>query len=413
MDVNSFSNQHYKAQAILKKGGNGQPKTFLTISETSESKLIVKQVPFPLFELSPEIQRRLATFLSLEDAGIIPVLGTYKQGQEIYLVREYLDARSLVVNRIFHPEEVRNIAMALLEVLSAIQYQVPSIVHGNIKPENIFFQPNSSQGSQIILTDFALTPASKWSSSLNSPELTRLGFVPLEQVAGSPTPASDNYAIGAVLLSLLSGTASHQLYTLTSEENAYQYPVQEILLRQNFPISSYFMDWLGTMLAPDEDDRFPDARTALYALQRIQVIARPRVQLTPSGIYLQAEQFGEQLQACIEIRNFMLGTVLQGQWRVTPYLNDSGNWIRFDTDRVFGNEATILLSVDTEQLLVDKQYVRELVFQSNSERPIVAVSLVVKTGSLKLLARPLPVLHLTGLLVVSGFLPIALSIILW
>ena len=413
MDVSSFSNQHYKAQAILKRGINGRPKTFLAISETNESKLVVKQMPSPLFEVSSEMQRRLAAFLSLEGVGIIPGLGTYKHSQEIYLIREYLDARSLAVNRIFHPEEVRNIAMALLEVLSAIQYQIPSIVHGNIKPENIFFQPNSSQGSQIVLTDFSLTPVSQWGSNLNFPRLSSLGFVPLEQVAGNPTPASDNYAVGAVLLSLLSGTASHQLYTLTSEENAYQYPVQEILLQQNFPMSSYFMDWLGTMLATNEGDRFPDARTALYALRHIQVIARPCVQVSPSEIYLQAERFGEQLQAYLEVRNLMPGTMLRGKWRVTPYLNDAGNWIQFDTDHVFGNETTMLLSVDTEQLLIDKQYVRELGFQSNSERPIVAVSLVVKTGSLKLPARPLPVLHLTGLLVVSGFLPIALSIILW
>ena len=413
MNAKTFSSQHYKVKEILKKASNGQPMTFLIIAENGKSQLVVKQVPFPLFELPSEMQRRLATFSSLEDTGIIPVLGTYKQGQKLYLVREYLDARSLVSNRTFHPEEVEIIAIAILEVLSAIQYQAPSIVHGNIKPENIFFQPNSSQGSKIVLTDFALTLVPQWRSNLHFPELARLGFVPLEQVAGNPTPASDNYAVGAVLLSLLSGTDSHQLYTLTGEENPYHYPVQEILLKQNFPMSSYFMDWLGTMLAPDVGDRFPDARTALYDLLRIQVTARPHVQLSRSSIYLQAARFGDQLQTYIEIRNLMPGTVLQGKWRVTPYLNDSGDWIQFDTDRVFGNESTMLLSIDTEQLLVDKQYVRELVFQSNSERPIIAVSLVVKTGSLKLSVRPLPVLHLTGLLVVSGFLPIALSIILW
>ncbi|MEM9120314.1 MAG: hypothetical protein AAGD09_20875 [Cyanobacteria bacterium P01_F01_bin.56] len=384
----------------------------MAIAEAGTPKLVVKLMSSPWGELTPEIQRRLETFLELKAIGIVPFSETHKQGQAIYLVREYVDASSLMVNRIQHPEVVETIAIALLEVLYQMQAQLPGIVHGNIKPANIFLRPTASQDAELVLTDFALPLVSQWEANLTAAEESQFGFVAAEQVVGNPTPASDNYAIGAVLLSLLSGTPSHQFATLACTENAYEYPVQEILLQQPFPMSSFFMDWLTIMLAPNIGDRYPDARTALSALRRIQVIARPRVRLNPSIIRLQATQFGEQLQAVIEVRNLMPGTILRGQWRVTSYWHDAGDWIEFSPNRVFGNETTVLLSIDTQKLLAGQQYVRELVFQSNSERPILAVSLVVQTGSLKLPVRPLPVLHLTGLLVVGGFLPIALSIIL-
>jgi len=410
MNNRSNSSSHYKAVEVLRISANGEPITYRVIEVNSDQSFVLKRTCLSPEYLSPEDSQRLETLLNLEDSRVVPYLGIYWHGKSHYVLRDYFEPKSLAIQRSFHPEAVRAIAIALLEVLEMLQRQVPRIVHGNIKPENIFVRQVSHQKAEVVLADFAIALSGQDASSFDAFRAEQLGFIPLEQVAGSPTPASDNYAVGAVVLGLLSGTPSCYMDTLTYSDDPHRYQVREILSEQTQAISADFIVWLERMLAPNVRDRFPDARTALQALLRLKIIARPYVSLSHSAVELQAERFGEQIQGYIRVKNLMPGTVLMGQWRVTPLPYDSGGWIQISPEQINCNEGTVALSVTTLGLQANQTYVRELIFQSNGERPIIAVSLIVRTAPLSLPSRPLPILHVAGLFIISSVLPIAVSV---
>ena len=52
-------------------------------------------------------------------------------------MQEYKNAPSLAERHSFIPEQVKQIAESVLEILVYLQNRVPSVIHRNIKPENI------------------------------------------------------------------------------------------------------------------------------------------------------------------------------------------------------------------------------------------------------------------------------------
>ncbi|WP_187329505.1 protein kinase domain-containing protein [Halomicronema hongdechloris] len=386
--------------------------TYLAVDVTTDTVVVLKQLqPSSLSLLGPD-SPRLETLFSLKHPGIAAYKAICRKGEYTYLVRAYIDARSLASRRSFRPEEIKAVAISLLEVLADFQVQIPMIIHGNIKPENIFFRPLSNGKLSLILTDFDLAVSHRYPSSFEPARAGTLGFTPREQMLGEPRPASDNYAVGAVLLSLLSGTPTHQMDTLTDADNPYRYRSQDILWQPHTTISSQFLSWLDRMLDPNPDHRFPDARTALQALLPLRLIARARASLSHSQIRLEAPTLGAQLQDVIRVSNLRPDAVLQGQWHITPRPYDPCDWIDIHPTYLAGNETTTVVSVDTRRLQAKTTYVRELILQSNSEQPIIAVSLCITTADLTLPSRPLPLWHLIGLLVSSTFLPVTMVILL-
>jgi serine/threonine protein kinase len=52
-------------------------------------------------------------------------------------VQEYKKAPSLAQRRSFTPEDIKQIAVSLLEILVDLQKRTPPVIHRDIKPENI------------------------------------------------------------------------------------------------------------------------------------------------------------------------------------------------------------------------------------------------------------------------------------
>ena len=48
-----------------------------------------------------------------------------------------LNAESLAVSRSWNPQEIKQVAIATLEILVYLQSQGPPVIHRDIKPENI------------------------------------------------------------------------------------------------------------------------------------------------------------------------------------------------------------------------------------------------------------------------------------
>lgn len=393
----------YRDFRVIKRNSEDKPITYTAVSKNTNLPVVIKKLDYALAEIRQKRRRRLQALKAFKDSRIAcQFISMERSSGTLYQIREFINAKSLAELHTLLPEDIKAIAVALLEVLVELQRPSHPIIHGNLKPENIFLK-QSRTGSAIVLTDFKpvlFTPET---------DLEILGFTPPEQILGESTKASDNYAIGAVLLSLLSGTPTCQMYDLTSKEYPHLYQVKKILSSQAQEINPHFIVWLKRMLEPDCRDRFPDARTALQALQPLKILSRTQASLSHSALYLEAKTYGEVLREYIHVSNLIPQTLLKGRWCVSSP-NDSCEWICITPTELTGNEATVEVSIDTRQLQAGETYNRDLTFESNSSCPVITVPLSIKTAKLKKAAYVTPIWFLTGLLISSAFLPIAIGI---
>lgn len=133
-----------------------------------------------------------------------------------YLVMELVEGGTLAVSLSAGPIPPPRAREVVSEVASALAYMHGrDVIHRDVKPANILFARDGS----AKLTDFGIARV------LGSPGLTQTGllmgtapYLSPEQVRGAPpTPASDIYSLGLVLLEALTGTRA---YPGTASESA-------------------------------------------------------------------------------------------------------------------------------------------------------------------------------------------------
>jgi len=399
---------HYKRLRLLGSKHHDRSATYLAIDVTTNTPVVLKQLQSSDPLLPGADTRRLETLFSLSHPNIAAYEAICRRGHYTYLVRAHVEGSSLASRRSFHPDEIKAIAIGLLEVLADLQAQIPMVIHGNLKPENIFLQALPNGKLSLTLTDFRLAMAPSFEPAWTGP----LGFTPPEQILGKPTPASDNYGVGAVLLSLLSGTPTAHMDTLTTADDPYRYRSHDSLRQRHTTISTQFLAWLDRMLESDPDHRFADARTALQALLPLRLMGRARASLSHAQIRLKAPTLAAQVQAVIRVSNLRSDVVLHGRWHITPRPYDPCDWIDIDPIYLTGNETTVVVSVDTQGLRANTTYVRELMLESNSEQSIIAVPLCITTADLTLPSRAVPLWHLSGVLAMSTLLPLCIELVL-
>jgi serine/threonine protein kinase len=180
-----------------------------------------------------------------------------------YLVQEYKNAPSLGFRRCFHPEEIKQIALSILEILVYLQQQYPPIIHRDIKPENILVD----QQFNAYLVDFGLAKTQHEKTDLSTLVAGTPGFIPPEEQLGYPlTTASDLYSLGVTLICLLTNTRAGDIGKLIDDH--YRVNFNKLLPH----ISPGFRFWLKKMVAPNRKQRYANAGDALQALEAIQVM---------------------------------------------------------------------------------------------------------------------------------------------
>ena len=151
-------------------------------------------------------------------------------------------------------DEVRRIAIQILEILVYLHSLKPPVVHRDIKPHNIIRGDNG----QVFLVDFGAVQHTYYTTFMRgSTVVGTYGYMAPEQFRGQAVPATDLYALGATLLFLLTHRSPADL-----ESDGLK-----INFRPRVQISEEFADWLEKMLEPDTEDRFSSAQKALEVLQ--------------------------------------------------------------------------------------------------------------------------------------------------
>jgi len=103
-----------------------------------------------------------------------------------------------------------------------------------------------------------------------------LEFMPPEQLHNQKlTEASDLYGLEATLICLITQTKTDDIGKLVN------FSTNRIIFKDRVPKFSFkFIQWLEKMVEPEPVNRFPDAKTALEALQPLYIIRVPDVTLT-------------------------------------------------------------------------------------------------------------------------------------
>lgn len=182
------------------------------------------------------------------------------------LVQSYIAAKSLEEQiksgRSFSEIEVKQLAKAILEILTYLHGRQPPVIHRDIKPSNILLTNRSGNSvGQVYLVDFgSVQIATKRSSTMTV--VGTYGYMPPEQFGGRANSSSDLYSLGATLIYLVTG----------------QHPADlpQTDLRIEFEkaakISFGFTNWLKKMTEPILSRRFASAESALQALEKREII---------------------------------------------------------------------------------------------------------------------------------------------
>lgn len=209
-------------QIISYLGGGGFGQTYLAQDThlPSHPTCVVKHLkPKLLDPLSLETAKRLfeteaQVLYRLSDYSQIPrLLAHFEEGQEFYLVQEYVDGNNLSMELIpglrLPEQQVIPLLQDILELLVFIHQQ--NVIHRDLKPSNLI---RRRRDQRIVLIDFGAVKQLSSQIIQVQGHTTRTiaigspGYMPSEQMAGRPKFCSDLYAVGMIGIQALTGSPS-------------------------------------------------------------------------------------------------------------------------------------------------------------------------------------------------------------
>jgi eukaryotic-like serine/threonine-protein kinase len=263
----------YRVEKALAAGGFGE--TFLAVDTHLPSKpqVVVKLLkPINSDPATLKIAQRLfnTEAETLEQLGKdndrIPSLYAYFELRgEFYLVQEYIAGTTLtgeLQGRKIPESDTLDILKEILTGLTKVHSQ--NIIHRDLKPDNII---RRRIDQKLVLIDFgAVKQVRAATVTTPNPAISRTigigteGYMPSEQGIGYPKPASDIYAVGAIAIQCLTGSAPHLLFDEDSLKLEWQH------LRQ---VNRDLAQVLNKMVAPDYRQRYANAADALQAIESL------------------------------------------------------------------------------------------------------------------------------------------------
>jgi serine/threonine protein kinase len=380
-------------QVIRELGHNyvGGRITYLATNLRTQQSVVVKQFHFAQFSSNwsgfKAYEREIQVLQGLNHPGIPRYLDSFETPDGFCMVQEYKNAQSLAMPRSFEPDEIKQIAASILEILVYLQNRIPSVIHRDIKPENILVDEQLN----VYLVDFGFARIGGGEVAMSSVALGTLGFMPPEQLYNRQlSEATDLYSLGMTLICLLTGTKSTAIDTLIDEDNQINF--KPLVSKLSFR----FIDWLEKLVQPNPKNRYANAAAAWEALKPIYVIRIPEVQLSQFSLEFKATILGERLTQTIRINNSIPDTVLEGRWEVAPHPSDPPHtpethaWIKVAPAQFASNRAECRITVDTSQLRADKTYERQILLHTNSTTETYSIAVQVQTAAIPIAARKPP-----------------------
>ena len=272
---------------VIRELGHNQEAgriTYLANALYSDQQVVIKQFRFASEDVDwsglKAYEREIEVLQQLEHPRIPCYLDSFETSENFCLVLEYKKAPSLVEKHSFNPEEIKQIAVSVLEILDYLQTRSFAIIHRDIKPENILVDEQLN----AYLVDFGLAKIRGEEVAVSSFAAGTPGFMPPEEErCDFLTEASDLYSLGATLICLLTDTRSVNIGKLINDR---RFDFQQLVPQ----LSPRFVDWLTKMVEPKLKHRHNSASLALETLKPIRVVGTA----TPIETALAAIKRGKQ-----------------------------------------------------------------------------------------------------------------------
>ncbi|MEY2914350.1 MAG: Serine/threonine-protein kinase [Cyanobacteriota bacterium] len=405
-----FQAQGYDVIRELGRNREGGRITWLATNLNTKQPEVIKQFCFAQagasWSGSEAHAREIQVLKGLNHPGIPSYLHSFETSDGFCLIQEYIHGSTLAEPRSFSPEEIKQIAVKILEILVYLQNRIPSVIHRDIKPENILVDEQIN----VYLIDFGFARIGSHDVAGSSVFKGTPGFIPPEQMF-KPTNATDLYALGATLICLLTGIKSTKIDELQDADDPYVINFRHLLPR----LSLRFIGWLEKMVQPKQKDRFTNAELALESLKPLDVIRVPAVDFSETVLEFKANRLGEKLSRLITIENPIPDTLLEGKWEVAPHPHDPPHtpdhhaWISVKPAQFSSNHIRFQVEVDTSKLMADKRYKRQLILHSNAYPASHTLTVKVQTAALPIEKIKLPYLGLIKLFLIAGLVAMATS----
>jgi serine/threonine protein kinase len=263
----NFSNYGYQVRRELGHNRAGGRVTYLATEINSGRSVVIKQFQFARtgarWSDYSAYDREIQVLRGLDHPSIPRYLDSFQTPAGFCMVQEYKDAPSLVAKTQWKPQQTKQIAISVLEILHYLQSQIPPVIHRDLKPENILVDDRMN----VFLVDFGFARTGGGEVAVSSVVKGTLGFMPPEQMFNRQlSVASDLYSLGATLICLLTGTISTEVGSLIDDAG-------RINFQQQVPhLSQPFIGWLQKMVEPNFYDRYPSAEAALDDLIPLEVL---------------------------------------------------------------------------------------------------------------------------------------------
>ncbi|NEP72746.1 MAG: serine/threonine protein kinase [Okeania sp. SIO2G4] len=378
----NFSADDYQIIRELGHNNIGGRITYLGKNINTQKNVVIKQFQFAKLGATwaeyDAYSQEITVLKSLNHPGIPQYLDSFQTTDGFCMIQEYIAAESAVISRQWQPQEIKQIAISVLEILVYLQSRRKPVIHRDIKPENILIDEELN----VYLVDFGFARMGGGEIAASSVVKGTMGFMSPEQMFNrSLTTASDLYSLGATLICLLTGIKSGDIGNLIDAD-------YRIIFRHLVPpLERGWINWLEKITEPKYSDRYENAKKALAALRVLNVNRLPKVRISRKNLKFTSDKWGEKLTGVIEISNPIPQTILSGRWEVAPHVNDpphtpyDHSWISFSPNKFEGNNIGCEITVDTSKLVENEIHKREIILHNNSASEIETINVEVKTGS--------------------------------
>jgi serine/threonine protein kinase len=148
----------------------------------------------------------MRSLVQLQHPGIPRVRDFFIDDQSVFIVMDFIDGQNLedeqaqLPGNVMSSSQAVQVALEVLDVLCYMHSRTPAILHRDIKPANLIRETGTDK---IRVVDFGLARSNEGHSPQTS--VGTPGFCAPEQIQGQAVEASDIYAVGVTLHTLVTG----------------------------------------------------------------------------------------------------------------------------------------------------------------------------------------------------------------
>ena len=177
-------------------------ETFLVRRKSDGMQAVAKCYDRKAFPLKPDV----SLLRELDTEGLPKYYEEFSNDRMLCVVREYIDGTPLnnyAKEKTLTKEEILSIAGQLCDILDYLHAHKPSIIHRDVKPENIIVR----EDGRIVLIDFDIARTVSPESETDSVIFGTRGYAPPEQYGFEQTDRrADIFAFGVLLRWMMTGS---------------------------------------------------------------------------------------------------------------------------------------------------------------------------------------------------------------